>query len=374
MQRQLRHAVSRPRCRRGLAPLEFVLALPLMLFVMALIINIGSLGAWKVREQANVRNASWRTMHLRTGDNNPNPPMWPVAAVLSGGTGDDLAEVANVWDTDTDLLTEAVRGAVVADPNSGMSIRVNPKLVMKEGVHDGRAPLERTIPMLRGILPDNGAYRFDIRQNVLDGPWEFHNMGYIDNYDRRARLLYQIQPDDFPSSAQLKSQLDSGPLQALRRFPLAGDLAPLDDDPHLRRLSVLPPQSGQSPAPPPSTYGVPLPPASGEWAPDFYPDKSQRTDYRRWILRNICIADPTALRADPRYDAFLGEIRRLPGVMARDFRRWYEERLDYLQNLMQNQQQNQQPLPPGTTQEIQWLQDRIDELNDFLSSIPRENQ
>jgi hypothetical protein len=334
-QRRWVPALQGRRRRAGLAPLELVLSLPILLFVMALIVNIGAVGAWKVREQTNARYASWRTLHLRTGDANPNPPLWPAdAAALRGAAGANLDDAPSIWNGVPDLALAPVRGPVIAEPFTGGTIRVDPRLEFRDDVHDGRAPLERRIPLLRGILPNNGRYQIDIPHNLLDGNWEFHELGYSDNADRRARLLYQIEPDDFPSVASLKSALDVGPWQALQRFPQAGDLVPLDLDPDLIRIGRLL-----------------VPPVAPS---DFY-DPGLR--------RNICLADPTLLQSHPGYQDFLRDIRRLPGRMGSHFRQIYQQRLNDLT-----------PPPPGAQQEIQWLQERISELDTFLGSLPQANR
>ena len=45
--------------RRGLSMLELALSLPILLFVMALIVNYGTLAAWKVRDLSVARLAVW---------------------------------------------------------------------------------------------------------------------------------------------------------------------------------------------------------------------------------------------------------------------------------------------------------------------------
>ncbi len=57
---------SSPVRRRGLAMLELVLALPILLFIMALIYNYGVVAAWKVRENSVARLAVWQTRWPRT--------------------------------------------------------------------------------------------------------------------------------------------------------------------------------------------------------------------------------------------------------------------------------------------------------------------
>ena len=55
--------------RRGLAPLELVLALPILLFVMALIVCYGTISAWKVREHSVARLAAWETRWRSSTEN-----------------------------------------------------------------------------------------------------------------------------------------------------------------------------------------------------------------------------------------------------------------------------------------------------------------
>lgn len=63
----------RLRRRRGLSTLEMVLSLPILLFVMALMINYGTVACWKVRALSVARNAVWSTRWPRTGHSNPRP-------------------------------------------------------------------------------------------------------------------------------------------------------------------------------------------------------------------------------------------------------------------------------------------------------------
>ena len=59
-------AINRRTPSRGLAMLELILALPILLFIMALIINYGTVAAWKVREHSVARLAVWETRWPRT--------------------------------------------------------------------------------------------------------------------------------------------------------------------------------------------------------------------------------------------------------------------------------------------------------------------
>lgn len=364
MRRTTHKATAIETRRRGLAPLELVMALPIMLFAMALMVNIGTVGAWKVREQANVRNAAWRSFHLRSGNVSPNPPMWPTNAQISDGSGADAADTDQIWNTHPDLTTPSTRGDVVAEPTQGMSFVVNRMLDIDVDVHDGRAPLERQIPMLRGILPNNGRYNLDLQQNVLDGNWEYHNLrradnqGFSRNLDRRAKVMYEIDPNDFPSSAALEAIAQRSLAEIWNPANYTGTasweaLAPLDVDGDLDRLSRLPPRSdtGRPPSPDGTTYE----PVGG--APDLYPG-------RRVI--QACLADPSALRTNRRFTDYMEQIQRLPGSVARTFRQWHQDRLDYLQGL--------DPPLDGSDAEITQLEDEIDLLNQFIGALPPQHR
>ena len=58
--------------------LELVLALPILLFIMALIYDYGVVAAWKVRENSVARLAVWQTRWPRTGATDPRPSYWPA--------------------------------------------------------------------------------------------------------------------------------------------------------------------------------------------------------------------------------------------------------------------------------------------------------
>ena len=55
----------RRNLRRGLAPLEMVLGLPIVLLLFALLINAGFTGMWKLRLLGVAREATWRDRDQR---------------------------------------------------------------------------------------------------------------------------------------------------------------------------------------------------------------------------------------------------------------------------------------------------------------------
>src|SRR5262245_31434467 len=69
--------------RHGLAPVELVLSLPMMMMILAMMIIVGTAGAWKLRTSANSRQAAFRTVWPRTGDSDPKPAnWWPASAAI----------------------------------------------------------------------------------------------------------------------------------------------------------------------------------------------------------------------------------------------------------------------------------------------------
>jgi hypothetical protein len=62
--------------RNGLAPLELVIATPLLMMVMALMIIFGNAAYWKVRGLSVARNAAWSNRWPRNGTDEPTPSPW----------------------------------------------------------------------------------------------------------------------------------------------------------------------------------------------------------------------------------------------------------------------------------------------------------
>ena len=66
-----------PRAR-ALAPLEMVLSLPILLFIMAVIINFGTLASWKVRGLSAARHAVWSSRWPRSRSTSPTNLLDPA--------------------------------------------------------------------------------------------------------------------------------------------------------------------------------------------------------------------------------------------------------------------------------------------------------
>jgi len=307
-------------------------------------VNFGDIARWKIRAQANAHYASWRTLYNRTGDSDPNPHNWPLSATLNASSGTDALAVDELWNTETWLMTETIRGETIVDPETGTQIDVKGRLEMREGVHNANAVSERQLHQLRSLLVNGGRYRFDLEQNLLDEPWQFHNMHYSDNLDRRVRLWYGIETYELPEfEASLEAQMEMA-RQALLANASQADLDPLDRDDELLLYS-----------------GRPI---------EFHPP---RTNLRRQVQRGqICAADHPSVQlafVEPLLDQIRGTEtpEHIPGVpeeMARAFIQLYQSEIERLQSLM--------PQPPDAQQQIQQLQEKVNQLQAFLSLLPQQ--
>src|SRR5262245_13439660 len=78
--------------RRGLAPLELVLAIPILMFVLALSVIFGAVTCWKIRGEVAARDAVFSSRWPRRGA--AAGPEWRVPRSRSGAyRGADLAEL-----------------------------------------------------------------------------------------------------------------------------------------------------------------------------------------------------------------------------------------------------------------------------------------
>ncbi len=295
-------ALRAPHSRRGLAPLEFVLALPILVMMMALMIDFGVVGAWKIRAQTNARYAGWRTLAARTGESNATPPYWPAASTLSAQPGTKLTNVDQQWDSTQDLLCACTRGQQLTAPNAVAAINVPGRLEMDDDVVRGHVNLERNLPLFRGALPATGGkFRFDVNQDLFDNHWQYNTLGIPYNDYPRSRVWWDIEHADLaaldPAIDTNKQLLDQN-LQKLQTNPKQADLYPLDNDDEFIRYN------------------------SGGTPPDFYPR-----------LGRLCMSDPNALyisaisRIDqdghPNRNSLLSRIDRLPCTMSGSFTGMY---------------------------------------------------
>ena len=213
--------------RAGLAPLEMVLWLPILLFVAALMVNMGTSQAWRIRGEVVARDAAWRTRWPRQGASEPRPLQntWPEPAVFEVRNS---TEIATLHDPAIDQ--EVAYGSL--NP-----IEVREILRYDEGMIAGHSSIFRPFP----LLPKLGGFDSgDISNPLLDQQWQTAQMtweneegelsGLPANTYRRIKALYHL-PEQDPSLAQAFANA----LQDLFNTPNYPALRVLDRDEEIRQ-------------------------------------------------------------------------------------------------------------------------------------------
>jgi hypothetical protein len=167
-----------------LAPLELVLWLPVFLFVAALIVNLGTMTAWRIRGEIVAHDAAWRVRWPRTGRDEPRPieRVWPAEALMDVEEDEQIAA----------LDVPAINHAVVRGPlPNGFQVRELFK--PDQGAYRGVAAIERDYP----LLPRLGPYESgSILHSILDRRFSVAEMGMARNVQRRTIVLYELPKTD----------------------------------------------------------------------------------------------------------------------------------------------------------------------------------
>lgn len=325
-----RHQPSiRSTKRRGLAPLEMVLSLPLMLFIMALMVIFGAAGAWKIRALVNSRHAVWRTITPRTGGNDAHPAGWPTNAQLSRADANP-----NPFPSDPFAVHQVVRGPTLFEPDQNKSLDVfTQTLSIEDGLEKGFARIVRDFALLQGLPP--GEIDFPRDHLIYSGTrWQIVDMG-IANSSRRILRTYDFQLEGHdPEATQRYQQSEIDNIQV---YADPG-LFVLDRDQDLAQWRY-----GQ---------GVRFNPGF-----DFYP----RPDTSRCEM-DPSIVEQLVLRIKGGQDSNGRDYESVPETMSRTFIRMYQDLI--------NQLEAQDPIPPSDQALIDEYQEYIDQLNEFLATFP----
>jgi len=332
-------APSRRESRRGLATLEMVLCLPILLMVMALMVNFGTLASWKVRGLTVARQAAWGNRSPRTTGNNPRPSCWfPASASTNQGGTADMPNQLDPWSG-----YPVVRGPLV-----GAAVRAR-LLDPRRGARHGSAGLQRRFPLLARL----GSYDLQAQTHLLDNKWQFAGTSMWSNWQRRVPVIYELQ--------QVDPALVLAYTQSVREIiyaPFREDLWPLDrDDEFIYYRNLFGWQRG---------------------IPDFHPRLPGPCGGR---CRAECglDRDTVQLRVDDLIDRIQGSAERnqdgtrrvssLPQRMTRAFIRLYQNAIREFQNRIAADP----PPTPGQIAamqaEIRELEAKIDTLTRFLATV-----
>lgn len=191
---------NRPRTaprpsRRGLAPLELVLWLPVLLFVAALMVNLGTMTVWRMRGEIVSRDAAWRERWPRSGQGEPRPKknVWPDPATIDVAVDDQIGRGQELA-----VFEEVMRGRLPAIPWQQHEI-LDPD---RGGAYRGTAEIERAYPALSKL----GRFESgEIAHPMLDRMWQASQMrlesangrrSSMPNVYRRIKALYDLPKTD----------------------------------------------------------------------------------------------------------------------------------------------------------------------------------
>ena len=168
------------RHRAGLAPLELVLVLPLMMMVAGLMLFLANATVWKLRSHGAARETAFQQFHPRTGEVTSVPPDWVrsdvATAVLAGPP---------VWGSDPFEMHPLFRG------HSWRTLPINPSLFDgSSGLLVGRAQSN----IKSGLWPQMRIfYRYQRDVTILGSrQWQYQSMGLGHHGDRRSKWLIGI--------------------------------------------------------------------------------------------------------------------------------------------------------------------------------------
>jgi hypothetical protein len=311
---------SRKTCSRrtGLSPLEMVIALPFLLGIMTLMVNISHVACWKVRSLTVARQAVWGARVGRTGNTDPPPAYWTANATRG------VADAGNV----------AISQALGSLPNPPLFAE-NDKLDPSRGLREGKAAASRPFPM----LPKMGPFTVHAQDYLLDDKWQYREMGIPWNNHRRTPTLYG-------NIAALGGQVDALYEEfTLLLNALRTALQPLDND--IEFIYYRWWLTGR-----PSN------------APDFHPRLQNFSSLDRELVKGL-----VSKLIDRIQGKDVPKERSVAETMTRAFIDLYQQLIDRLNVLMQA---NPPPSPAQTAaiqRAIDGFQAKIDTLNQFLQTL-----
>ncbi len=318
--RQYQTTCRQQRKRCALAPLELVLWLPVLLMVMALIVNYSNITSWRLRGEVVARDAVWRSRWPRSGSNEPRPPtsVWPASAGM-GVQGDAQIGALN----HPNIEHPVVRGPVLQLGEPPRQFVVRPVLDQGVGAVIGTSNITRPYDLLATM----GSYRSGrIADRMLTRQWQNAQMEFSNNY-RRSLVLYELpQTDPNLPEAYVRSILD------LLRIPHYAALSVLERDEDWRIYHGGYPH-----------FYPRIAPNYGETDPAIVYDRSVR---------------PKVDRIDPDGQVVLGEISLLPRRMTNAYLGMYEAVKQEIENL----RNELVDVPPPTPQRRLWIQNRLAQL------------
>lgn len=187
--------------RRGLAPLEMVLVLPMFIMIMSMIIVFGYLISWKLRTETVSRDAIWRDRNDRFANRDALQPEWPTSAVIATQPGQDILTMD---------IEPVVNHPIIAGPIPNVVVR-DELLDYRSRVREGIASIERSPPIFASLTTIN----FRVVHSLLDNQFRYWQLGH-GNFRRRIPEIYEIELDFIRNSAEFQAavlEIENAPFQ-----------------------------------------------------------------------------------------------------------------------------------------------------------------
>ena len=293
-----------------------MIAIPLVLFVVALSVIMGAVSCWKIRAQGVARDAIFSRRWPRGGPADPQESEWRVTSSTRGDQGGPaLAELDHPV-FDNPLLRGPLPGIGVnsqtLDPTSHARV--------------GWSKLTRNVPTLKKL----GTYSLTDRKSLVDGKWQYWQLGFGSNGSRRLRQLYDLL--NLPAAASAKAQYQQAQQQTISVY-MQPEMFVLDRDDEFI-----------------AWYGS---------ARDFHPSRTMpcTLDVNLTAYRCSSSCRRSMASRDRR-----GPRGGVPRNMANAFLAMYRQQLQALLN-------KPPPPDPGDQAKIADLKQKIQILQDFLAKL-----
>ncbi|MDG1873684.1 MAG: pilus assembly protein [Mariniblastus sp.] len=356
--------------RRGVAPLEMVLVLPLLMMFMGLIVVFGYAASWKIRSEVVARDVGYKIRHPRSGgythtslvdlggssfrELHERSPEWPEAR-------DDNERLESHRQGDSGISSyrdhEVVAAPIIRGPVPQITVN-NSLLDFTRGVSQGVAEINRPAP----IMSEMGRVNFRTPHSFMDNEFQYMRMGWntprgqrrgIGNFSRRIPVLWEHELDYLYDNEEISSLIFS--INEMRDPVVMAIDEDMDFYVWKKRLQFLTTDDDGNEVKR-FVMGEPLPvppnPGSYRFIRDFSSSPRMRTrDYRldrNWVFTNIVTP-------------YLDRVVEKPIQLARASQRLYKEVLDH----------NERELcfPPLSQREIDLLEDWIEQLSEYIARV-----
>lgn len=174
------------RTRSGLAPLEMVLALPLLMGIMGLMMVFGFVASWKIRSEVVARDVGWRIRNPRSGGLHQRSVEWPE---LEGGDRSLELSAGGVGILDSVDAQAVVHAPIIRGPLPEIDVN-NRLLDLSRNVVRGTA----TVDQPSQVMGEIGRANYQTQNEFLSEELKSRPMG-VGNFARRIPILWNTELD-----------------------------------------------------------------------------------------------------------------------------------------------------------------------------------